>query len=260
MLHRLIMGNPKGKLVDHRFGDTLDCRRDGLRISTHAQNAANRLARSGSVKGVQYRPRYKKWQASITRNRRRQVLGLFETMEQAAAAYDAAAVKLHGDFAWTNLCTTPIELARLAADRSRDRLAKAVKRARKLKGLPSPRRLDSAANIAIPPHPRDFPIHLPERVLHDEAEWRVYLHEELGRVKGGRFPSLKLPVKGTKNYRARRPKYYQPGKLAAALGVPLRQLRTWMSAGEFGELSNNLISAAGFKQFQQTRLASKRPD
>ena len=37
-LHRLIMDAPKGLLVDHRNGDSLDNRRANLRLATHSQN------------------------------------------------------------------------------------------------------------------------------------------------------------------------------------------------------------------------------
>ena len=40
-LHRFVMGFPKGKTVDHKFGDIFDNRRDSLRITTHSQNMAN---------------------------------------------------------------------------------------------------------------------------------------------------------------------------------------------------------------------------
>ena len=41
-LHRLIMNAPKGLLVDHRNGDSLDNRRANLRLATHSQNQWNR--------------------------------------------------------------------------------------------------------------------------------------------------------------------------------------------------------------------------
>ena len=41
-LHREIMNAPKGLLVDHANGDTLDNRRANLRLATHFQNTCNR--------------------------------------------------------------------------------------------------------------------------------------------------------------------------------------------------------------------------
>ena len=41
-MSRFIMNAPKGMLVDHKNGDTLDNRRKNLRICTHAENGRNR--------------------------------------------------------------------------------------------------------------------------------------------------------------------------------------------------------------------------
>jgi HNH endonuclease len=49
-LHRLIMGVTDRKLyVDHRNHDGLDNRRENLRVTTNAQNQANREGGSGSI-------------------------------------------------------------------------------------------------------------------------------------------------------------------------------------------------------------------
>lgn len=83
-------------------GNRLDNRAANLREATRAQNAANapvrRDSRSG-VKGVRQDGRTGKWIASIKAGGHAKHLGVFESVEAAAAAYRAAAQRLHGRFA-----------------------------------------------------------------------------------------------------------------------------------------------------------------
>lgn len=44
-MHRLIMKNPVGKIVDHINNQTLDNRRENLRIVSHKENMRNRIDR-----------------------------------------------------------------------------------------------------------------------------------------------------------------------------------------------------------------------
>ena len=104
-LHRfLMMGLSKGGLVDHRTGDKLDCRRSNLRMATRAGNAQNtRLAKNNSTgfKGIRLTS-HGKWNARITVNHKEKHVGNYGTREEAAAAYDIAAMEYHGEFASTN--------------------------------------------------------------------------------------------------------------------------------------------------------------
>jgi hypothetical protein len=93
--------------IDHVNGDGLDNRRENLRVATHAQNASNRGVRVNNTSGFKgvhanHSGRGKQWFAYITTNYKRQHLGMFGTAEEAARAYDAAAVRLHGEFARLN--------------------------------------------------------------------------------------------------------------------------------------------------------------
>jgi hypothetical protein len=105
-LHRLVMGARRGDPeIDHKNGDGLDCRKDNLRRATRSQNAANTGLGSrnkSGYKGVNWYPRYGKWRAAITSQGRRKTLGYFTSIEDAARAYDEAALRLHGEFALTN--------------------------------------------------------------------------------------------------------------------------------------------------------------
>jgi hypothetical protein len=86
---------------DHVNGDGLDNRRANLREATHGQNMANRRPQGPSYKGITRRSDGR-WQAQIQAARVHRHLGYFATPEAAAAAYDAAAVELFGEFARLN--------------------------------------------------------------------------------------------------------------------------------------------------------------
>lgn len=98
--------------VDHVGGDGLDNRRSNLRRATQRQNSRNRqLGRNNTsgYKGVSWHKRQGVWLGRIKVDGRQIHLGCFPTAEQAAEAYNAAAIEHFGDFAWLN--TIPAEVA-----------------------------------------------------------------------------------------------------------------------------------------------------
>lgn len=103
LLHRLVLNAPKGMEVDHINGDRLDNRRENLRLVTRQQNArnrgANRSNRSG-YKGVSLG--HSAWLAYIAISGKNIALGSFKTAEDAAKAYNEAAIKLFGEHARLN--------------------------------------------------------------------------------------------------------------------------------------------------------------
>lgn len=87
--------------IDHIDGDGLNNRIANLREANNAQNQHNKSANSNSksgVKGVCWHQEHKKWRANIRQDGRYRHLGYFDTVEEAKAAYDAAAELCHGEF------------------------------------------------------------------------------------------------------------------------------------------------------------------
>jgi hypothetical protein len=102
LLHREIMGAPKGMMVDHIDGDGLNNRRSNLRLATNAQNLWNtgrRVTNSSGYKGVSFDKQKGKWHARIRRFKKYYHLGFFDNPEQAHQAYVSAAKEFHGEFA-----------------------------------------------------------------------------------------------------------------------------------------------------------------
>jgi ribosomal protein S28E/S33 len=106
IMARFILGvTDKGIEVDHINGDTLNNRRENLRLATPRQNRFNRrkqVISSNPYKGISFDKKKKKWAAKIKRDGKLHWLGRFRTPEEAARAYDKAAVELFGEFARLN--------------------------------------------------------------------------------------------------------------------------------------------------------------
>jgi hypothetical protein len=118
-LHTFLTGWP---LVDHINGNGLDNRRANLRPATQQQNQANchTIKSSSGYKGVTFHRATGRWQAAVGYNNRKVYLGLFDTPEQAAHTYDAAARRLFGEFARPNFAVDGTDL-RPVADRDHQR-------------------------------------------------------------------------------------------------------------------------------------------
>lgn len=105
-MHRQIMNEPIGLEVDHINGIGADNRRANLRLATHRENMANRpkqVNNTSGYKGVSWSKQNKKWWANIYVGGRTISLGHYDSIKEAARAYNAAACVYQGEFARLNL-------------------------------------------------------------------------------------------------------------------------------------------------------------
>lgn len=111
-LHRIVLSRILGRPLlmsertDHIDLDTLNEKRNNLRLATAQQNGQNRgktKANTSGYKGVIWNPRNKKWEAYIKANGKRKYLGLHKDIINAAITYNQAALLYHGEFARLNV-------------------------------------------------------------------------------------------------------------------------------------------------------------
>jgi hypothetical protein len=92
----------KGEIVDHIDSNTLNNRRENLRLATYSQNSMNTRISSRNTsgyKGVSVDATGNSWRAQIKAEGEIKYLGLYSTPEEAHEAYKIAAVKYFGEFA-----------------------------------------------------------------------------------------------------------------------------------------------------------------
>lgn len=89
-MHRVLTGARSGMEVDHKNHNGLDNRRkENLRVVTKSVNLLNRSGASRSsssgIRGISYKPKIKKWQASIQVKNKKIYLGVFTSKEEAGS-------------------------------------------------------------------------------------------------------------------------------------------------------------------------------
>lgn len=115
-MHRLIMGEPEGKQIDHIDQDGLNNRRDNLRIVNNSENARNtrakrkRATKHSKYKGVSWHALKKpsgwiggRWRAEIELPGRKRKIRYANSEIEAAKAYNELALQYFGDHARLNI-------------------------------------------------------------------------------------------------------------------------------------------------------------
>jgi len=109
LLSRMVLFGENHKaekaVADHKNHNIFDNRKQNLRAATYRQNQHNQApCRRGTskYKGVYLPAGRKKWRAMIELNKKKRCLGNFSSEVEAARAYDAAALRLFGEFAYLN--------------------------------------------------------------------------------------------------------------------------------------------------------------
>ena len=105
-MHREILGVLDGRSVDHINHNTLDNRKGNLRFANKSKNGMNRQINSNNTtgyKGVTFRKDTGKYRAHITKDGKRNWLGQYRTIEEAARAYNEKAIELFGEFTKLNI-------------------------------------------------------------------------------------------------------------------------------------------------------------
>jgi len=103
-MHREILRVSPDERIDHINRNGLDNRRCNLRVCTRSQNHQNMLMppHSSRFKGVSWNKWTEKWESRIKANGKNIFLGRFDDEQEAARAYNEAALKYFGEFALVN--------------------------------------------------------------------------------------------------------------------------------------------------------------
>ena len=105
LLHRFVMNDPEGKLVDHKYGQTYDNRRDNLRVCNQSENNLNRRVASKSDTG--YRLVYTdhspyRFSVATKVNRKNKHISNFRSRHVAGIFADQILVNIVGPFVRKN--------------------------------------------------------------------------------------------------------------------------------------------------------------
>jgi hypothetical protein len=106
-MHVFLFGRaPNGGEWDHKDLDPLNMQNENVRAATRTLNNANKRKiagrRTSRFKGVCWQKTKNKWQAEIKKDYKKIFLGRYDNEEDAARAYDRAAIECFGEYARLN--------------------------------------------------------------------------------------------------------------------------------------------------------------
>ena len=119
-MHRMVIDAQHNQRVGHMNGNGLDNRKSNLRICTNAQsrmNAQKRTKGTSKYKGASWHKLEQRWISKIKMNGETIHLGYFKNEQEAAIAYDNAALKYFGEFARLNFQTEKAEIKKLVKEK-----------------------------------------------------------------------------------------------------------------------------------------------
>lgn len=106
ILSRFLLNVTEFKIeVDHKNHNRLDNRKENLRKCNRSQNEINKGINKNNTsgyKGVYIDKKQKKWISRIFKDNKEYYLGAYSNIKDAAKAYNNAAIKHHGEFAYLN--------------------------------------------------------------------------------------------------------------------------------------------------------------
>lgn len=97
LMHRLLINAKEDEFVDHINRNKLDNRKSNLRIVTKQENMHNKSnykSNKSGYNGIKWNKNLNKWQVQITRNKKRQHLGVFDNIQDAIIARRTAEIDL----------------------------------------------------------------------------------------------------------------------------------------------------------------------
>lgn len=102
LLHRFLVSAPKGMQVDHINRDTLNNRKDNLRICSNKENTRNttpiRDNNTSGHKGVMWDKRTEKWMSYIMVNYKFKNLGYYNDFDEAVEVREQAERSYFGEY------------------------------------------------------------------------------------------------------------------------------------------------------------------
>ena len=104
LMHREIMHAPKGKVVDHIDGDSLNNPKFNLRLCSHGENSLNRrpTGKMSRYKDVTRVKGTNLWRSRASYKGMSIQVGYYKDEIEAARASDLKNIELHGEFAYLN--------------------------------------------------------------------------------------------------------------------------------------------------------------